>query len=62
MGFIAKDLPQPGDSINILQGPFKGLKAVFSHTDGMQRSIVLINLLNQQTPTSLANTQIKKHA
>ena len=62
MGFIAKDLPQLGDSINILQGPFKGLKAVFSHTDGMQRSIVLINLLNQQTPTSLANTQIKKHA
>jgi len=62
MGFIAKDLPQPGDNINILQGPFKGLKAVFSHTDGMQRSIVLINLLNQQTPTSLANTQIKKHA
>ena len=62
MGFIAKDLPQPGDSINILQGPFKGLKAVFSHTDGMQRSIVLINLLNQQTPTSLANTQIKKLA
>ena len=62
MGFIAKDLPQPGDNINILQGPFKGLKAVFSHTDGMQRSIVLINLLNQQTPTSLANTQIKRHA
>jgi len=62
MGFIAKDLPQPGDNINILQGPFKGLKAVFSHTDGMQRSIVLINLLNQQTPTLLANTQIKKLA
>lgn len=62
MGFIAKDLPQAGDSINILRGPFKGVKAVFSHTDGMQRSIVLINMLNQQTPTSLANTQIKKHA
>ena len=62
MGFIAKDLPQPGDNINILEGPFKGLKAVFSHTDGIQRSIVLINLLNQQTPTSLANTQIKKLA
>jgi len=62
MGFIAKDLPQPGDNINILQGPFKGLKAVFSHTDGIQRSIVLINLLNQQTPTSLSNTHIKKLA
>jgi len=58
----APDVPQPGDKLNILEGPFKGLKAVFSHTDGQQRSIVLINLLNQQTPTSLANTQIKKFA
>jgi len=55
-------LPQAGDNINILEGPFKGLKAVFSHVDGLQRSIVLINLLNQQTPTSLPNTQIKKLA
>jgi len=61
-GISLKDVPQSGDSINILEGPFKGLKAVFSHTDGQQRSIVLINLLNQQTPTSLANTQIKKIA
>jgi len=60
MGLISKDLPQSGDSISITEGPFRGLKAVFSHTDGVQRSIVLINLLNQQTPTSLANTQIKK--
>jgi transcriptional antiterminator RfaH len=62
MGVIAKDLPQTGDGITIIEGPFRGLKAVFSHTDGMQRSIVLINLLNQHTPTSLANTQIKKLA
>ena len=62
MSASAKNLPQTGDNINILEGPFKGLKAVFSHTDGIQRSIVLINLLNQQTPTSLANTQIKKYA
>ena len=55
-------LPQAGDNINILEGPFKGLKAVFSHIDGLQRSIVLINLLNQQAPTSLANTQIRKLA
>jgi transcriptional antiterminator RfaH len=62
IGILAKDLPQAGDNINITEGPFRGLKAVFSHTDGMQRSIVLINLLNQQAPTSLANTQIKKLA
>ena len=62
MGFIAKDLPQLGDNANILQGPFKSIKAAFCHTDGMQRAIVLINLLNLQTPTSLANTQIKNLA
>ena len=59
-GASAKDLPQPGDSVNILEGPFNGLKAVFSRTDGQQRSIVLISLLNQQVPASFANTQIKK--
>jgi len=58
----APDVPQAGDRLNILDGPFKGLKAVFSHTDGQKRSVVLINLLSQQTPTSLANTQIKKFA
>jgi transcriptional antiterminator RfaH len=55
-------LPQAGDQVDILDGPFKGLQAVYSHTDGQQRSIVLINLLNQQTPASLANVQIVKRA
>ena len=56
----AEDLPQAGDKINIIDGPFKGLQALYSHTDGQQRAIVLINLLYQQIPTSLANTQIQK--
>ena len=56
----SEDLPQAGDQINILEGPFKGLQALYSHTDGQQRAIVLINLLHQQTPTSLANTHIQK--
>ena len=60
MGSMARDLPQLGDNINITEGPFRGLKAVFSHADGLQRSIILINVLNQKTPTSIANTQIKK--
>jgi transcriptional antiterminator RfaH len=56
----AGGLPQSGDKIDILEGPFEGLQAVYSRTDGRQRSIVLINLLHQKTPLSLANTQIKK--
>jgi len=53
-------LPQAGDKINITEGPFKGLQALYSHTDGQQRAIVFINLLHQQIPTSVANTQIQK--
>ena len=53
-------LSQTGDKVNIIEGPFKGLQAVYSHTHGQQRCIVLINWLNQQAPASLANTQIRK--
>jgi transcriptional antiterminator RfaH len=56
----AEGLPQAGDQVDILDGPFKGLQALYSHPDGQQRSIVLINLLHQQTPASLANAQIAK--
>ena len=58
----APSLPQKGDMVIIVGGPFKGLQAVYSQTDGQQRSIVLISLLHQQAPTSLANTQIQKIA
>ena len=56
----APNLPQKGDTVTIVAGPFNGLQAVYSQTDGLQRSIVLINLLHQQAPISLANTQILK--
>jgi len=58
----APNLPQKGDTLIIVEGPLKGLQAVYSQTDGQQRSIVLISLLHQQAPTSLANTQIQKIA
>ena len=58
----APNLPQKGDTVIIIEGAFKGLQAVYSQTDGQQRSIVLISLLHQQAPTSLANTQIQKIA
>jgi transcriptional antiterminator RfaH len=58
----AEGLPNAGDQVDILDGPFKGLHALYSHTDGQQRSIVLISLLHQQTPASLANAQIVKRA
>lgn len=46
-------LPRKGDWLQIVDGPFRGLNAVFSQPDGNQRAIVLINLLNQQVSASL---------
>jgi transcriptional antiterminator RfaH len=51
-------LPRKGDSLQIVDGPFRGLKAVFSQPDGNQRAIVLINLLNQQVSASLPFTSL----
>ena len=47
------NLPQSGDKIAILEGPFRGLQAIFSQPDGASRAIVLINLLNQQVKAVL---------
>lgn len=58
----SEDLPHTGDKISIIDGPFKGLQAMYSRADGQQRAIVLIDLLYQQIPTSLLNNQIQKIA
>jgi len=50
---LVSNLPREGDSLQIVEGPFRGLNAVFSQPDGDQRAIVLINLLNQQVSASL---------
>jgi transcriptional antiterminator RfaH len=34
-----KNLPLKGDRVNILEGPFKGLQAVYSHANGQQRAV-----------------------
>ena len=50
---VVSVLPKEGDSLQIIEGPFRGLNAVFSQSDGTQRAIVLINMLNQQVSASL---------
>ena len=47
------NLPQSGDKLEILEGPFRGLEAIFSQPDGASRAIVLIKLLNQQVEAVL---------
>tara|TARA_B110000046_G_scaffold64032_1_gene71531 strand:- start:453 stop:947 length:495 start_codon:yes stop_codon:yes gene_type:complete len=53
------NLPQSGDKLEILDGPFRGLDAIFSQPDGASRAIVLINLLNQQVAAVLPFNSLK---
>jgi transcriptional antiterminator RfaH len=46
--------------LEILEGPFRGLNAVFSQPDGDSRAIVLINLLNQKVKAVLSFTSLQK--
>ena len=53
---------QPGDKLEILNGPFASLNAVFQQADGEQRSIILLNFLGQQMQLSLENKDLSKLA
>lgn len=53
-GFIA------GDKLNISEGPYAGLPALFDMADGDERSIVFINMLNQQVRLNIENIALSK--
>ena len=55
-------LPQKGDKVAILEGPFRGLQAIYQQAQGDKRSLLLIDLLNQQSKISLENNILKKQA
>ena len=42
------ELPKKGDKLEVLDGPFRGLNAIFSQIDGDSRAIVLITILSQK--------------
>jgi len=51
---------QQGDKVQVTQGPFKGLEAIYQTTDGLERSILLINMLGQQNKVAIENQRIEK--
>lgn len=53
---------QPGDKLEILNGPFASLNAVFQQADGEQRSIILLNFLGQQLQLSFENKDLNKNS
>ncbi|SFM70744.1 transcription termination/antitermination protein NusG [Halopseudomonas yangmingensis] len=44
----ASELFTPGSKVRLIDGPFKDLEAVFSKTDGEERAIILLNILQRE--------------
>jgi transcriptional antiterminator RfaH len=40
-------LLQPGQAVRVVEGPLKGLEAVYQHADGELRAMVLVDLLSK---------------
>ena len=49
-----------GDKVEINEGPFKGLGAIYKTKDGLERSILLITMLGQQNEVAVENQFIDK--
>ncbi len=50
---VMSQLPKSGAKMQVIDGPFKGLNAVFTEPDGNNRAIVMVTLLSQQVKTSM---------
>lgn len=45
-----------GDSVLINDGPFAGIEAIYECKDGLERSMLLLNFLNQTKKVSISNS------
>jgi len=59
-GSIRSTLPKKGESIEIIEGPYKCLNAIYDCPNGDQRSFVLVNLLQNTVKLPLDNMAFKK--
>lgn len=48
-----------GDKLTIKNGPFKGLNAIYQCSNGLERSIILVNILNNQNEVKISNKDIR---
>ena len=53
------ELPKHGDNVVINEGTYKGLEAIFKASDGLERSILLIKLIEQQAELTIDNKNFK---
>lgn len=51
-----------GERVQINEGPFKGLEAIYQMTDGTHRAMILIELLGKMTKLKIAPENLRKIA
>ena len=57
---IAKSYFNKGDKVLITSGLYKGLDGIFQIEDGLQRAVILINILNKDTPLNVRKVLLEK--
>ncbi len=55
-----KELFTEGEKLKVIDGPYKGLEAVFKMRDGESRVMVLIEILGKQTSLNLSPLNLQK--
>ncbi|MDC0999940.1 transcription termination/antitermination NusG family protein [Methylophilaceae bacterium] len=50
------------DEVFITSGLYQGLEAIYQINDGLERAVVLLNLLQKETQLILDKTQLKKRS
>ena len=56
------DVPHQGETVQIEQGPFAGLEAIYQEADGEVRAILLLTLLQKETRTSFGIEEFSRIA
>lgn len=51
---------KPGQSVQLNEGPFEGINAIFQAYDGEERAIVLINFMQKQQSVKVPVSVIKR--
>ena len=57
-----KRLFQPGDQVQITDGPFAGLQAIYQMSDGESRAMVLLEILSKPSQLAISPASLRKIA
>lgn len=57
--FLAKPDFEPGQSVRVLDGPFEGLGAIFQSSDGSERALILLNLMQRECRVRISTLSIE---